>query len=321
MPLWLSESDVRSALSMQELIAAMESALIAFSSGRVVQPVRTVMELRPRSFFGLMPAYDQDQALFGAKLVTVIPENHGTAFPSHQAIISLSDPNTGELLALMDGRYITESRTAAVSAVSVRHMARADSCVLAIVGSGVQARSHLEALRLTRAFTEIRVWSPTGPHAAKFAAEAGAPVRATASPEEAVTGADVVVLVTASVTPVIADAWISPGTHVIGVGACRPDQQEIDPALVARGWLVVDSRDAALKESGDILIPIREGRIAAAHIRGELGEVASGKCRGRTDSRQITIFKSLGLAIEDIVSAGLVYRSAVASGRGTQIHL
>ena len=321
MPLWLSESDVRSALTMRELIGAMESALIAFSSGRVVQPVRTVMELRPRSFFGLMPAYDREQALFGAKLVTVIPENHGTAFPSHQAIISLSDPDTGELLALMDGRYITESRTAAVSAVSVRHLARADASVLAIVGSGVQARSHLEALRLVRDFSEIRVWSPNAAHAAGFAAEAGAPVQAAATAAEAVAGADVVVLVTASVTPVIEDAWIAPGTHVVGVGACRPDQQEIAPELVARACLVVDSRDAALKESGDILIPIREGRITAGHIRGELGAVASGQCRGRGDAHEITVFKSLGLAIEDIVSAGVAYRRAVQSGRGTQIHL
>ena len=152
MPLWLSERDVRAALSMKELIEAMESALMAFSSGRVVQPVRMTLELRERAFFALMPAYDQELALFGAKMVTVIPENHGTAWPSHQAVISISDAATGELLALMDGRYITEARTAAVSAVSVRHLARRDAAVLGIIGSGVQAHSHAQALPLVRAF-------------------------------------------------------------------------------------------------------------------------------------------------------------------------
>jgi ornithine cyclodeaminase/alanine dehydrogenase-like protein (mu-crystallin family) len=321
MPLWLSESDVRAALSMPDLIDAMESALISFSSGRVVQPVRTVLELRERSFFGLMPAYAKEHALFGAKLVTVIPENHGTAFPSHQAIISLSDPTTGQLLALMDGRYITEARTAAVSAVSTRHLARADSAVLAIIGSGVQARSHLEALPLVRAFREIRVWSPNAAHAAHFAATAGAPVRAAAGVEAAVRGADVVVLVTASVSPVIEDSWIAPGTHVIGVGACRPNQREMDPALVARSYLVVDSRAAALQESGDILLAIAEGRFGEDHIAAELGEVASAARRGRDDAAEVTVFKSLGLAIEDVISAGLVWRSAAQAGRGTQIPL
>jgi len=321
MPLWLSESDVRAALSMTELIDAMESALIAFSAGRVLQPVRTVLELRERSFFALMPVYDKEHALFGAKLVTVIPDNHGTAFPSHQAIISLSDPATGELLALMDGRYITEARTAAVSAVSARHLARADAGVLAIIGSGVQAHSHARALPLVRPIREIRAWSPNAAHLAQFKAGAGVPVAAAGNAQEAVRGADVVVLATASVTPVIEDSWVAPGTHVIAVGACRPTQREIDPALVARACLVVDSRAAALQESGDILLAIEEGRFGEEHIAAELGEVACGRRRGRADTSEITLFKSLGLAIEDVVSAGLVYRSARQAGRGTQITL
>jgi ornithine cyclodeaminase/alanine dehydrogenase-like protein (mu-crystallin family) len=321
MPLWLSEADVRAALSMPELIDAMESALIAFSSGRVVQPVRTVLELRERAFFALMPAYDKEAELFGAKLVTVIPENHGTAYPSHQAMISLSDPSTGELLALMDGRYITEARTAAVSAVSVRLLARADASVLAIIGSGVQAHSHARALPMVRGFREIRVWSPNPAHLQEFVAAAGAGVRAARTAEAAVRGADVVVLATAAVAPVIEEPWVAPGAHVIGVGACRPDQREMDPALIARAYLVADSRAAALQESGDILLSIQEGRFAADHIRAELGEVASGMKPGRVTAGEITVFKSLGLAIEDLVSAGLVYRSAQKSGRGTPIAL
>src|SRR5450432_2165502 len=319
MPLWLSEQDVRAALSMQELIEAMESALMAFSSGRVVQPVRMTLELRERAFFALMPAYDKEHALFGAKLVTVVPENHGTAFPSHQAIVSLSEPATGELLALMDGRYITEARTAAVSAVSVRHLARKDAAVLAVIGSGVQARSHVQALPLVRTFREIRAWSPNPAHLQQFAASAR--VHAAGSAEEAVRGADVVVLATASVAPVIEDSWVAAGTHVIGVGACRPTQREMDPALVARAYLVVDSRAAALQESGDILLAIEERRFGEDHIAAELGDVACGRRRGRMDAGEVTVFKSLGLAIEDVVSAGLVYRSALKAGRGTQIPL
>jgi ornithine cyclodeaminase/alanine dehydrogenase-like protein (mu-crystallin family) len=321
MPLWLSELDVRAALSMQELIEAMESALMAFSSGRVVQPVRTALELRERAFFALMPAYDKEHALLGAKLVTVIPENHGTALPSHQAIISLSDPASGELLALMDGRYITEARTAAVSAVSVRHLARRDAAVLGIIGSGVQAHSHVQALPMVRAFREIRAWSPNPAHLQQFAASANAGVRAAASAEEAVRGADVVVLATASPAPVIEDSWVAAGTHVIGVGACRPSQREMDPELVARSYLVVDSRAAALAESGDILLAMQEGRFGEDHIGAELGEVAAGVKRGRVQADEVTVFKSLGLAIEDVVSAGLVYRSARKTGRGTQISL
>jgi alanine dehydrogenase len=319
MPLWLSEQDVRAALSMRELIEAMESALMAFSSGRVVQPVRMTLELRERAFFALMPAYDKEHALFGAKLVTVVPENHGTAFPSHQAIVSLSEPATGELLALMDGRYITEARTAAVSAVSVRHLARKDAAVLAVIGSGVQARSHVQALPLVRTFREIRAWSPNPVHLQQFAASAR--VHAAGSAEEAVRGADVVVLATASVAPVIEDSWVAAGTHVIGVGACRPSQREMDPALVARSYLVVDSRAAALEESGDILLAMQEGRFGEDHIGAELGEVACGLKRGRATADEVTVFKSLGLAIEDVVSAGLVYRSARKTGRGTHISL
>jgi ornithine cyclodeaminase/alanine dehydrogenase-like protein (mu-crystallin family) len=297
----------------------MESALMAFSSGRVVQPVRTTLELRERAFFALMPAYDREHAFFGAKLVTVIPENHGTALPSHQAIISLSEPATGELLALMDGRYITEARTAAVSAVSVRHLARRDAAVLAIIGSGVQAHSHAQALPMVRAFREIRAWSPNPAHLQRFAA--GASVRAAGSAEDAVRGADVVVLATASVAPVIEDRWVAAGTHVIGVGACRPEQREMDPELVARSYLVVDSRAAALEESGDILLAMQEGRFGEDHIGAELGEVASGVKRGRVKAGEVTVFKSLGLAIEDVVSAGLAYRTAQKTGRGTQIPL
>lgn len=321
MPLWLSESDVRAVLSPAELIDAMESALAALSAGLVVQPVRTAFEIGDRTFFALMPAFDREHAILGAKLVSVVPANFDKGIPTHLAAISLFDAVTGELTAVMDGRYITEVRTAAASAVSVRYLARADASVLAILGSGVQARSHLEALPLVRSFTEIRAWSPNPDHLQGLVADARIPVRAAQTAEEAVRGAGVVVLATNSVTPVIENAWVDPGAHVIAMGACRPTQQEIDPALVARAYLVVDSRAAALQESGDIVLPIRQGLFTADHIRAELGEIVSGRKPGRSGPEQVTLFKSLGQAIEDLVAADLAWRRARQAGRGVEVQL
>jgi ornithine cyclodeaminase/alanine dehydrogenase-like protein (mu-crystallin family) len=317
MPLWLNEADIRAALSIPDLIDVMESALAAFSAGQVQQPVRTVIELRDREFFAVMPGYAGTRNILGAKLVTVVPSNAGRALHTHLAAIALFDSTTGELLAIADGRYVTEARTAAVSAVSVRHLARADASVLAIVGSGVQARSHLEALRLVRDFREVRAWSPTREHLERFAAETGA--RAARTAEEAVRGADVVLLATSAVTPVIEDRWVSAGTHVIAIGACRPSQREIDPALVARARLVVDSSEAALRESGDVVQGIAEGRFTGEHARLELGAVVAGREQGRRSAQEVTIFKSLGLAIEDLMAADRAYRRALEQGRGLPV--
>ena len=319
MPLWLSESDVRAVLSMSELIDAMEAVLIAFSAGRVVQPVRTVMEIGERCFFGLMPALDYEGCMLGTKLVTVLPGNTAKGLPSHQAAIALFDPASGALVAVTDGRYITEARTAAVSAVSVRHMARRDARVLAIIGSGVQAHSHLEALPLVRDFGEIRVWSPRAARLQQFVA--GRHVKACESAEQAIRDADVIVLATSATTPVIDDAWVAPGSHVIAVGSCRPTHREVDGRLVARALVVVDSRAAAMQEAGDILLAIEDGLIGGEHVHAELGEVAGGAKPGRQDDEQVTLFKSLGLAIEDVVSAGLAYRRARASGCGILVPL
>jgi ornithine cyclodeaminase/alanine dehydrogenase-like protein (mu-crystallin family) len=319
MPLWLSEADVRASLTMPAVMQAMEAALAAFSAGRVVQPVRTAFELRERAFFGLMPAYDREQAILGAKLVSVILENAARALPTHLAAISLFDPETGALIAVMDGRLITEMRTAAVSALSVKYLARRGATVLAILGSGVQARSHVEALPLAIPFEEMRAWSPNAEHLAEFADETG--VRAACSAEEAVRDADVVVLATNSVTPAIDNGWVKAGAHAIAIGACRPSQREIDPDLVARARLVVDSRDAALQESGDVVQAIREGRITAGHAHVELGEVIAGTKPGRRSEEEVTLFKSLGLAVEDLATAALAYRLATAAGRGVKVEL
>lgn len=299
-PQYFDEAHIRSRLRMPELIEAMQQALVEFSTGRVQQPVRNVMQYgEERSFFGLMPCFVPALPALGAKLVTVCHGNTGRGLHTHQAIIVMLDPLTGIPKAMLDGRYITEARTAAVSAVSAKLLARKNARVLGILGSGVQARSHLEALRCVRAFTEVRAWSPNTSRLQKFAADTG--VRAMESAEAVVRDADVVVSVTASAVPVVQNEWVSQGTHVIAVGACVPTQRELDPALVARSRLVVDSRAAALKEAGDVVMGIAEGRWTADHISAELGELPT-----RRDDREITISKSLGLAVEDVWAANLV---------------
>jgi len=295
-PLFLNEEQVREHLRMIELIPAMEKALIDFSAGRVTQPVRSIISIDPPGgFLGLMPALTPDG--LGLKAVTFYPSNVERGIPTHMATIFLVDPQTGTPLAIMDGRYITEMRTAAVSAVATKLLASPGAKVLAILGSGVQARSHVEALRLVRQFDEIRVWSPTFEHANRFAQEIGATAL---SAEEAVRDADVIVTVTSSTTPVLKGAWLKPGCHVNAVGACRPDWRELDDEAMQGRIVFVDSREGALKESGDLIL-------SGANIYAELGETLAGKVPSHAN--ETTIFKSLGMAVEDIAAATLVYRS------------
>ena len=322
----LTEQQVHSLLPMPDLIAAMESALAKFSAREVLQPVRSVLTVGPtKAYFGLMPAYVPSPASLGAKLVTVFGENHKRDLPSHLATILLLDPETGALQAIMDGRYITEARTAAVSAVSTRFLAKADAATLAIIGSGVQARSHLEAYQLVRQLKEVRIWSPKQRSRDQFVEDMGGhvPISIVAcdSADAAVRGADLIVLVTSSPTPVIDDAWVSKGAHVVCVGACRPNQQEMPPALVARSRLYVDSKAAALVESGDVVMNVAAKLFDESHIRGEIGELVLGRVAGRASADDITVFKSLGMAVEDVVAADLVFRRASESGAGTELTL
>lgn len=289
----LDERAVQRLLHYEELIPAVAQALAELSAGRVVQPVRSVLPIAPhQGFFAVMPAY---AGAMGAKLVTFYPGNQG--IPTHHAVIVLFRAETGEPLAMMDGRLITEMRTAAASAVATQHLARTNSRVLAILGSGVQAQSHLEALRQVRPMTEVRVWSPRNARA--FAERHG--VNAAATPEEAVRGADVVVVATSATTPVLHGRWLSPGTHVNAVGATRPNWRELDDDLMARARVFVDSREAALKESGDVM--------AARAVAAEIGEVVAGGQPGRRSAAEITLFKSVGVAVEDVASAALVYEA------------
>ena len=282
---------------MAELIPAMEKALIEFSGGKVTQPVRSVINVDPPGgFLGLMPALTPDG--LGLKAVTFYPSNVERGIPTHMATIFLVDPQTGTPLAIMDGRLITEMRTAAVSAAATKLLAPADAKILAILGSGVQARSHVEALQLVRPFEEIRVWSPTKEHAERFAREIGATAT---SADDAVRSADVVVTTTNSKMPVLKGSWLKPGSHVNAIGACRPDWRELDDEAMSN-VVFVDSREGAMKESGDVIL-------SGAKIYAELGAALAGKLPSRANER--TIFKSLGMAVEDIAAAMLVYRKLI----------
>jgi len=295
--LFLDEEQVRNHLRMEELLPAMEKALIDFSASKVTQPVRSVIKVDPPGgFLGIMPALTPDG--LGLKAVTFYPSNAERGIHTHMATIFLVDPETGAPLAVMDGRLITEMRTAAVSAAATKLLTEPSAKILAILGSGEQARSHAEALRLVRDFREICVWSPTHEHAERFAKEIGAKAM---SAEEAVRDADVVVTATNSKTPVLKGSWLKPGCHVNAVGACRPDRRELDDEAMAN-VVFVDSREGALKESGDIIL-------SGAKIYAELGEALVGKVPPR--AKETTIFKSLGMAVEDIAAAMLVYRSAI----------
>jgi ornithine cyclodeaminase/alanine dehydrogenase-like protein (mu-crystallin family) len=297
-PLFLNEDQVRQHLRMGDLIPAMEKALIDFSADTVTQPVRTIISIDPPGgFLGLMPALTPDG--LGLKAVTFYPSNAERGIPTHMATIFLVDPQTGTPLAIMDGRLITEMRTAAVSAAATKLLASPYAKVLAILGSGVQARSHVEALPLVRQFEEIRVWSPTLEHAKQFAQEIGA---TTMPAEEAVRDADVIVTVTSSKTPVMKGDWLKPGCHVNAIGACRPDWRELDDEAMSN-VVFADSREGAMKESGDVIL-------SGAKIYAELGEALAGKVPPR--ATETTIFKSLGMAVEDIAAATLVYQSVTA---------
>jgi len=290
----LNESEIARVLYYERLIPAMEQALAAFSAGEVQQPVRSMIRIEEgQRYLGIMPAVMQGG--MGAKLVCFYPKNAAAGLPTHMATIMLFDTETARPLACLDGRLITEMRTAAVSAAVTRYLAPADTRVLALLGSGVQAQAHLTALGHVCRFEEVRVWGRNPEHAQRFAARHGARAM---DAESAVRGADVVVTVTSSREPVLKGAWLKPGAHVNAVGACLPDWRELDDAALRGSTLIVDSRAAALEESGDVIL-------SGAEIHAEAGEVFAGTRRVAREST--TVFKSLGLAVEDIATARLVY--------------
>jgi len=318
--------DVRELLPMNECVDVMSTALAALSRGEAVLPLRTMMWLPEKvGLLGLMPAYLGEPRCFGLKAISFMPGNFGTEYESHQGAVLLFEPAHGQLLAVMDASSITGIRTAAASGLATRLLARENAGDLAILGSGVQAASHLEAMRVVRTLRRVRVWSRDTDGAHAFAEREGRrlgiPIETAASARSAVKDADIICTTTGAKEPILAGEWLSPGAHVNAVGACFPTTRELDTNAVRRSRFYVDCRESTLKEAGDFLIPRSEGAIGDDHIVGEIGDVVLGTVEGRRSPDEITIFKSLGIAIEDLASAHHIYRKALATERGIRADL
>jgi ornithine cyclodeaminase/alanine dehydrogenase-like protein (mu-crystallin family) len=319
----LGGDDVKRLLPMDECVELMAVVIADLARGSVWQPLRFVV--RPPeepSLMGLMPAHrSAPTASYGLKVVCIFPSNPARGLDQHQGGVLLFDGETGALRAVVDASAVTATRTAAVSAVATRALARKDARRLAILGSGVQARSHLEAMGVAGSFDGARVWSRTIDHARAFAADARAPfpVEVVETAEEAVRDADVVVTATSSHEPIVRREWLAPGAHVNAVGSSIPKARELDAETVAAAALFADARESMLNEAGDYLFAVREAGIGPNHIRAELGEVLIGSRDGRRSDAELTVFKSLGLAAEDLAAAEHVYARARAAGAGSAV--
>lgn len=321
----LNHTEVEKLLPMEECISVMAEALAALAKGQVHQPLRMVV--RPpdaAGLMGLMPAYMAgEQAAYGLKAVCVFPGNSAKGKDAHQGSVMLFSAETGEMLALLNASAITAIRTAAVSGVATRLLAREDAGELAIIGSGVQARSHLAAMACVRPIQRVRVASYTPENAQKFAAALGPrftfPIEPVESVEAAVRGADLIVTATTAAEPILRCEWLRPGAHLNVVGSSIPTTREVDTATMAAASLFVDRRESTLNEAGDYLFAMREGVIGPEHIRAEIGELLIEAKPGRITPEEITLFKSLGLAVEDLAAAAYAYRQAQAGQVGTWV--
>lgn len=324
MALLLDRHNVETLLDMAELIPVLEQAQVQYSRGQAVQPMRLGVHLpRHPGSLELMPGYLEDSDALAVKVLTVRPENPGNGLPLIHATILLQDPSSGRLLAILDGASITTARTAAVSGVATNYLARRDAGSLAIVGTGRQARTHLWAMTVVRPIRQIRAYDRQPETAQAFKEEMegrfALPVEITSTAEEAVRGADIVVLSTSTVEPIVQSRWVQPGMHFNSIASATTQVREMDSETIRMSKVVVDSREAALKEAGDILIPISEGLIGPDHIYAEVGEIAAGAKPGRENDGEVTVYKSLGLAIQDVAVAKLLYEKARRAGLGTEV--
>jgi ornithine cyclodeaminase len=326
----LSHSDVVAALSPEACAGAMAAVLAAHARGETYLPLRMIA--RPpdaAGFMGLMPCWrgrdGSNAAAFALKAICLMPGNPARGLDTHQGLVTLFDGETGQPTAILDASAVTAIRTAAVTAVATNVLARTGARTLAILGAGVQARAHLRALRGVRGFEQVRVYAPTRAHAEAMAGaggDGGAALTVAASAEEAVRGADVVVTATSSAEPVLARAWLAPGAHVNAVGASTPSARELDTATVAAAALFCDSRESLRNEAGEFRLAVTDGLIPGEeHIRAELGEVLAGTAPGRRDEEELTLFRSLGLAVEDLAAAQTAVAAAAAQGIGTEVEL
>ena len=334
--LMLSHRDVVAALRPRACAEAMAAVLAARARGETFHPLRTVM--RPpgaAGLMGLMPSWrgamrdgsaqTGSGAAFALKAICIMPGNPAHGLDAHQGTVTLFDGETGVPTAILDASAVTEIRTAAVTAVATGLLARADARSLAILGAGVQGRAHLTSLAGVRDFERVRVYAPTRAHAQALAEQAampGAQVSAADTAEDAVRGADVVVAATSSREPVLAHAWLKPGAHVNAVGASTPQAREIDTATVAASALFCDSRESVQHEAGEFQLAVREGAITGEeHIRAEIGEVLAGSAPGRRDDAELTLFRSLGIGVEDLAAAEIAVAAARERGLGTEVEL
>jgi ornithine cyclodeaminase len=319
--LFVSQEEVGRLLPMAACMEAMERALALLARGQAQLPLRTILWLPEKiGALGLMPAHLAPDKVLGVKAVTFFHGNEGTQLDTHQGAVLLFEAEHGSLLAVIDATSVTAIRTAAVSGVATKLLAREDAGDLALVGSGVQARTHLEAMLLARTLKRVRVASVSFDRAKRFAdgqgRRHGIAIEPTRTVREAVEGADIVCTVTSAREPVVQGAWLSPGCHVNAVGSSVPSARELDTAAVVKSRLYVDRRESTLNEAGDFLIPKKEGAIGDDHIAGEIGEILIGSVAGRRSREEITLFKSLGLAIEDVAAARHIYEEARRAGTG-----
>lgn len=326
MVLMLSRSDVKGLITMGEAIGALQRAHAEFSRGEAAMPVRSVILIpENQGWFGVMPAYLFGSGALGLKSVTVFKQNPSKGMPATLGVTLLLDPATGVPLSVMEAGYLTGVRTAAASGVATSLLAREEASELAILGAGAQGRFHLMAMTTVRPIQRVRVFDVSRENAERYCREVqpttSAILQVVDSPEEAVRGADVIVATSTSKSPIIEYPWLKPGAHINGVGAHSPDAREIAGEVIARARVVVDSREAALKEAGDLLMPIAGGLVTAEQLSDELGEVVEGRKPGRTSPDQITVYKSVGIAIQDMAVANLVYRKALAARVGTEVEL
>jgi ornithine cyclodeaminase len=317
----VSQDEVAGLLPMAECMDVLEEVLASLARGETLLPLRTILWLPEKvGGFGLMPAALLPQRVLGLKAITFFPGNEGSELDTHQGAVLLFEAERGRLLAVIDATSITAIRTAAASGVATKLLAREDAGDLAIIGSGTQARTHLEAMRVARKLRRVRVASKDLGRARAFAERQsrkhGIEVEAVASAKEAVEGADLICTTTSSKDPVVLGEWIAPGAHINAVGSSVPSARELDTAAVARARLYVDRRESTLNEAGDFLIPKKEGAIGDDHIVGEIGEILTGKVRRRRSPEDVTLFKSLGIAVEDVASARHIYEKAKAAGTG-----
>ena len=322
----LSEAAVRRLVEIDELIAALERAHAEFSTGGAVMPVRQVVPLPEiGGRITTMPAYLWAERALGMKVVTFFKDNPARGLPAILGTIHLYSAETGKLAAIMDGTYITAIRTACASAMATHALANPDTPVLGILGAGVQARSHIAALARVRKIAKIKIYSPSGASARTVKDEleplVKLPIEPAPSAEAAVRGADLVVTATSAPTPVLDRAWLKPGAHINAVGSHRPDLRELDAATLKAARLFVDSRDAIMAECGDVLLAIKDGAIQAGDASTEIGEVLAGKKPGRTSSSDITLYKSVGIAVQDVATAALVYRKALEKKAGVEVDI